>query len=175
MEKKWYVIQTQSGQENKVKANLERRLNSMTLKNQVFRILIPHQEVTTIKSGKKKTVSKMFFPGYIFIEMDLTDKLWYVIKNTPGVSDFISSMLKPTPLSTTEINKLLEQDQQKETIVSKTTFSKNDNVKIITGPFAGFSGVIDKIDEEKLKLIILVTIFGRSTPVEINMEGVEAI
>lgn len=173
--KKWYVIHTYAGQENKVKANLERRLKSMNIENQIFRIVIPQQQIATLKGKEKKVFTKLYFSGYIFIEMNLTNESWEVVRNTPGVTGFVGKIAKPTPLSEEEVANILGQIEKQQTqVVHKIIFNKGDNVKIIQGPFVGFSGVVEEVDEERFKLKVMLTIFGRDTPVEISIEEVEA-
>jgi transcriptional antiterminator NusG len=174
MARQWYIIHTYAGKEEMVKKNLEKRLKSLGMEDKIFRILIPHQKVSEIKDGKKVVFSKMYFPGYLFIEMELTDYSWHVVRNTPGISGFISSLSKPVPLSQEEVKRILAQAKEKKR-KPKVALEVGDNVKVIRGPFIGFSGIIDEINEEKAKLKILVTIFGRSTPVEIGVDDVEKV
>ncbi|MFH1612722.1 MAG: transcription termination/antitermination protein NusG [bacterium] len=168
----WYVLHTYSGQEEKVKKSLEHKFKTMHLEEKLQQILIPKQEITEIKKGEKKISSRMYFPGYLFIEMELTDDSWYAVRNTQGISGFISTHSKPTPLTEIEVKKIMLQVEEKKKKF-KIVLEKGNSVKIISGPFVGFTGIIDEINEEKFKLKVLVTIFGRSTPIEIDTDQVE--
>jgi len=176
MAKCWYVIHTLTGQEEKVKANLQNRLSLSKMKEQVSQVLIPTEVVSEVKSGKKKISERKFFPGYILVEMELTDESWYLVKNTPGVTGFISSGSKPTPLQESEINNILKQtEEKKEKPIPKVTFDKGESVRIIEGPFTNFNGNIDELNPAKGKLKVSVMIFGRSTPVELEYWQVERL
>jgi len=176
MAKYWYVVHTLTGQEEKVKANLLSRLALSNLKDQISQVLIPTEVVSEVKSGKKKISERKFFPGYILVEMDLTDESWYLVKNTPGITGFISSGSKPTPLLEDEVNNILKQsEEKKEKPMPKVTFEQGENVRIIEGPFTNFNGTIDETNPEKGKLKVSVMIFGRSTPVELEYWQVERL
>jgi len=177
MEKRWYVVHTYSGYENKVKANLEMRVESMKMTDKIFRVMVPQEEETEIKDGKKKTVMKKKFPGYVLVEMIMTDDSWYVVRNTPGVTGFIGSYgggSKPTPLLPEEVAVLLKQMGVEEPRI-KIDFQLHENVKVKEGPFANFIGTIEEIQEEKQKLKVRVDMFGRETPLELDFGKVEKL
>ncbi len=177
MEKRWYVIHTYAGYENKVKTNLEMRVDSMKMSDKIFRVLVPQSEETEMKDGKKKTVMKKKFPGYVLVEMIMTDDSWYVVRNTPGVTGFIGSYgggSKPTPLQPEEVDALLRQMGVEEPTV-KVDFKLKENVKVKEGPFANFIGTIEEISAEKQKLKVHVNMFGRETPVELDFSSVEKV
>lgn len=175
MEKNWYVVHTYSGYENKVKTNLEKRVESMAMTDKIFRILVPVDEETEIKNGKRKTVNKKVFPGYVLAEMAMTDDSWYVVRNTPGVTGFVGSTgagSKPTPLLPDEIDSILKHMGLKEKKV-EVDLKIKDKVKVREGPFADFVGTIEEIQPEKQKLKVHVNMFGRETPVELEFEQIE--
>ncbi|WP_027726416.1 transcription termination/antitermination protein NusG [Tuberibacillus calidus] len=177
MEKNWYVVHTYSGYENKVKANLEKRVESMGMSDKIFRILVPMEEETEIKNGQKKTAMKKVFPGYVLAEMIMTDDSWYVVRNTPGVTGFVGSSgggSKPTPLLPEEVDAILKkmgiQDKKVE-----VDFALKEQVRVKEGPFADFVGTIEEIDKEKGKVKVHVNMFGRETPVELDFDQVERV
>ena len=176
MAKAWYVIHTYSGFENKVKTSIEQRLHHLGMEDSVSQILIPAQDVYEHKRGQKHITSRKFFPGYILAEMEMTDETWYIIKNTPKVTGFVGAGAKPTPMSEKEVEVILEQMRIG---VSKpkpeVLFDKGERIKIIDGPFTSFTGQVDEVNEDREKLRILVSIFGRSTPVELEFHQVEKI
>ncbi len=177
MEKNWYVVHTYSGYENKVKANLEKRVESMNMADKIYRVLVPMEETTETKNGKKKIVMKKVFPGYVLVEMVMTDDSWYVVRNTPGVTGFVGSSgsgSKPTPLQSEEIKKLLKKMGVEVARVT-INFSLKENVRVTDGPFADFVGSVEEINQEKAKLKVLVSMFGRETPVELDYTQVEKI
>jgi transcription termination/antitermination protein NusG len=174
MEKNWYVIHTYSGYENKVKANLERRVESMGMEDKIFRILVPTEEELEIRDGKRKITKKKIFPGYVIVEMILTDDSWYVVRNTPGVTGFVGSGSKPIPLQEKEAKLILHQmgiDEPK----TKIDFEVGETIKVIRGPFENFSGMIEDINAEKGKIKVMVSMFGRETPVELDYHQVEKL
>lgn len=178
MEKNWYVVHTYSGYENKVKTNLEKRVESMGMTDKIFRILVPVEEETEIKNGQKKSAVKKVFPGYVLAEMVMTDDSWYVVRNTPGVTGFVGSTgagSKPTPLLPDEIDRILSQMGMKERKKVDVFFDLKDQVKVKEGPFADFVGLIEEIDAEKQKLKVHVNMFGRETPVELEFDQVEKV
>ena len=176
MAKKWYVLHTQTGYEDKVKMNLESRLAESALKDSVAQIMIPTEKVSEIKDGKKKISLRKFFPGYIFIEMDLSDEIWYFVKSTPGVSGFIGSGMKPMPLHDHEIQNILKQaEERKEKPTPRIVFETGEAVRVIEGPFTNFNGTVEEINPNKGKLKVMVSIFGRLTPVELEYWQVEKI
>lgn len=175
MEKNWYVVHTYSGYENKVKTNLEKRVESMEMTDKIFRILVPVEEETEIKNGKRKTVEKKVFPGYVLAEMVMTDNSWYVVRNTPGVTGFVGSTgggTKPTPILPEEIDNVLKQMGYKEKKVD-VDLQVKDNVRVVEGPFTEFVGTVEEIDPEKEKLKVHVNMFGRETPVELDFGQIE--
>lgn len=177
MEKRWYVVHTYSGYENKVKTNLEKRVESMGMGDKIFRVLVPMEEEIETKDGKKKSVMKKVFPGYVLVEMVMTDDSWYVVRNTPGVTGFVGSSgagSKPTPLLEEEARAILKQMGMEEAR-PKVDFIIKESVKVIDGPFQNFIGYIDEINAEKQKLKVYVNMFGRETPVELDFTQVEKI
>ena len=164
---RWYVVHTYSGHENKVATTLKQRIETMKLEDKIFEIIVPTRNIVTVKHGKKEEQKEKIFPGYILIKMVLDDLSWFAVRTTQGVTAFVGAGDKPTPISESEvaaIMKFMEMEAPKY----KTTFSVSEAVKITDGPFADFLGTIDSIDEEKGKLKVLVSIFGRETPVELD-------
>ncbi|MFC4620229.1 transcription termination/antitermination protein NusG [Camelliibacillus cellulosilyticus] len=177
MDKNWYVVHTYSGYENKVKANLEKRVESMGMSDKIFRILVPMEEETEIKNGQKKTAMKKVFPGYVLTEMIMTDDSWYVVRNTPGVTGFVGSTgagSKPTPLLPDEVDAILRKMGIKEK-KTEVDFELKEQVKVTDGPFSDFVGTIESIDPEKGKVKVHVNMFGRETPVELDFEQIEKV
>lgn len=177
MEKNWYVVHTYSGYENKVKANLEKRVESMSMEDKIFRVLVPVEEITETKNGKTKTVTKKIFPGYVIVEIIMTDDSWYVVRNTPGVTGFVGSAgagSKPTALLPEEVESILRQMGVEEPRAG-IEFELKESVKVKEGPFANFVGTIEDISAEKRKLKVHVNMFGRETPVELEFSQVEKI
>lgn len=177
MEKKWYVIHTYSGYENKVKMNLEKRVETMGMEDKIFRVIVPEDEETEIKDGKKKVSKKKFFPGYVLAEMIMTDDSWYVVRNTPGVTGFVGSSgqgTKPTPLLPHEVDELLRRIGMTETTVH-VDFEIEENVRVTDGPFSKFTGTIKHIDLDKQKVKVNVNMFGRETPVELDFTQIEKL
>ncbi len=176
MAKKWYVVHTQTGQEEKVKAGLESMIRAKSLGDKVNNILVPTEKVSEVKEGKRRILHRKFFPGYVLIEMELDEETWYLIKSTPGVSSFIGSGKKPLPLKESEIKVIIQQaKEKKEKPQPRILFEKNEAVRIKEGPFTNFSGVIEGVNPDKQKLKVMVSIFGRSTPVELEYWQVEKI
>jgi transcriptional antiterminator NusG len=175
-DKKWYIIHTYSGFERRVAESLMNRLQIAGIENAVGQILIPTEDLVEIKSGKKVVTSKIVYPGYVLIELEMTDELWHLIRSIPRVTGFISSGGKPTPLTEDEINSLMSSLMASaEKPKPRFRFEKGETVKIIDGPFSNFVGVVDDINNEKSTLKVSVTIFGRQTPVELNFLQVEKI
>jgi transcriptional antiterminator NusG len=172
--KSWYVIHTYSGYENKVKANLEHRIESMGVEDQIFQVLVPMEEEIEIKNGQRQTVNKKVFPGYVLVEMVMSDDSWYVVRNTPGVTSFVGSGNRPTPLDESEVKKILKQ-MGVETPKFKVQFTKGQSVRVNDGPFAEFIGTVDEVNPEKNKVKVLVSIFGRETPVELDFLQIEKL
>lgn len=173
-EKKWYVVHTYSGYENKVKANLEKRVESMAMEDKIFRVLVPMEEELEIKDGKKKITKKKVFPGYVLVEMIMSDDSWYVVRNTPGVTGFVGSGTKPISLQPSEVRGILRQMGMDETR-AKVNFEVGQHVKVVAGPFSGFVGAVDDIHIEKGKLKVMVSMFGRETGVELDFTQVEEL
>lgn len=174
MEKEWYIVHTYSGYENKVKANLERRIESMEMQDLIFRIEVPVEDDIEIKNGKKKIVKRKLYPGYVLVEMVMTDDSWYVVRNTPGVTGFIGSVNKPIPLTSEEVQAILgRQSLSAEQRVLLIDLTVGDKVRITAGAFTDREGRIDEIDLENEKVIVSVNMFGRPTPVEVGIAEVE--
>jgi transcriptional antiterminator NusG len=175
-DQKWYVVHTQTGVEARVKANLESRAESEGMKDLIQQILIPTEKVSEVKEGKKRISERKFFPGYILIQMDMTDDSWYLVKNTPGITGFVGSGKRPIPLGEEDIRKILTQQEEKTTKPKpKVEFTVGENVRVKEGAFANFNGVIDEVNPNRGKLRVMVAIFGRSTPVELEYWQVEKI
>ena len=175
--RKWYVIHTYSGYENKVKANLERRIHSMNMTDKIFRVLVPMEDEVEFKDGKRRITPKKVFPGYVLVEMEMDDASWYVVRNTSGVTGFVGSPgsgEKPIPLQDKEVKTILKQ-MGIETPKLKIDFSKGDRVKVTSGPFFDFTGIVDEIQPEKEKVRALISIFGRETPVELEFYQIEKV
>lgn len=171
-EKRWYVIHTYSGYENKVSANLERKVHSLGMENEIFRIVIPMENEVEIKDGKKRSVQRKVFPGYVLVEMIVNDRSWYAVRNTPGVTGFVGSGTKPIPLTDEEVRQIMRSmgvDEGRP----KIDFQLQQLVRLKTGPFADCVGKVAEINEERGKLKVLVDMFGRETPVEIDFTQVE--
>jgi len=171
----WYVIHSYSGYENKVKVNLETRIKSMHMEDRIFEVHIPMEDVVEIKNGKKVTVPKKVFPGYILVRMILDDDSWYGVRNTPGVTGFVGGSSKPTPLSRREVERFLgfQKEEEKPKPRFKPEWEVGEVVRVISGPFADFNGKIEGIDLDQSKVTVLVNIFGRDTPVELGFEDIQ--
>ncbi len=163
----WYVIHTYSGYENKVKTNLEHRVDSMGAQESIFQVVIPTEDEIEIRDGQRRTVQRKVFPGYVLVQMNLTDHSWHVVRNTPGVTGFVGSGSKPTPLMDQEVKQILKA-MRREAPKVKVSFSRGEKVKVVDGPFTDFIGVVDDINTEKGKVRVLVSFFGRETPVELD-------
>jgi transcription termination/antitermination protein NusG len=177
MEKNWYVVHTYSGYENKVKTNLEKRVHSMEMQDKIFRVLVPMEEEIEHKEGKKKTVMRKVFPGYVLVEMVMTDDSWYVVRNTPGVTGFVGSSgsgSKPTPLMPDEVQAILYQMGLAEANPT-VDIQINDQVKVKDGLFTDTIGTVEEIDLNRSKLKVLVDMFGRETPLELDFSQVEKV
>jgi transcriptional antiterminator NusG len=172
--KKWYIIHTYSGFEHKVQESLRTRSEAFGFADKIGQILIPTEEVVELRNGKKVTSKRLVYPGYVLVEMEMNDALWHEIKNTPRVTGFVGGGNSPVPLSADEVNSILyRQASSAERPRPKMTFEKNDSVRIIDGPFANFSGKVDEVNTERGTLRVMVTIFGRATPVELEFLQVE--
>ena len=174
--KKWYIIHTYSGFENKVQESLRTRADAFGFADKIGQILIPTEEVVELRNGKKVTSKRLVYPGYVLVEMEMNDALWHEVKNTPRVTGFVGGGNAPVPLSADEVNSILyRQASSAERPRPKMTFEKNDSVRIIDGPFANFSGKVDEVNPERGTLRVMVTIFGRATPVELEFLQVEKV
>ena len=181
---KWYIVHAYSGFERKVKESLESRIQAYNLQEKIGRVIIPTEAVTEVRGGKKYTVDRMFYPGYVLVEMDLTgfraggdgDQVWHLVKNTPRVTGFVGTGNDPTPLSDDEVNQIVYKVHTgRETPKLRVKFEKNEAVRITDGPFANFTGVVDEINDDRETLKVMVTIFGRATPVELEFGQVEKV
>jgi transcription termination/antitermination protein NusG len=172
----WYVVHTYAGYENKVKSNLESRISSMNMEDRIFEVVIPLEDVVELKSGKRQVVSRKVFPGYLMVRMELDDDSWYVVRNTPGVTGFVGLGARPTPLSRREVENILAVKVEGAGAPKKTRprleYEVGESVRVREGPFADFSGTIAEINEDQLRLKVLVNIFGRETPVEFEFAQV---
>lgn len=173
---KWYIIHTYSGFERKVKESLDSRVQAFGLTEKIGRVIIPTETVTTVRGGKKYTSEQMFYPGYVLVEMDLDDNVWHVVKATPRVTGFLGGGQNPAPLTEEEVNQIINRSAAaKDRPRLKVKFEKNESVRITEGPFANFNGVVDEVNEDRETLKVMVTIFGRSTPVELQFGQVEKV
>lgn len=165
----WYIIHTYSRFENKVKESLQSRVEALGLDHQVGEILIPTEDVVEMRNGKKVTVKRLLYPGYVLVQLALDDNLWHAVKNTPRVTGFVSGGKVPTPLTADEVNQILHRQQSsKERPRPRMEFARNDRVNIVDGPFTGFSGTVEEVNADRSTLKVMVTIFGRGTPVELE-------
>ena len=175
---RWYVVHTYAGYENKVKQNLASRVRSMAVEDRIFEVVIPMEDVIEFKNGRKVVVQKKVFPGYLLVRMGLDDDAWYVVRNTPGVTGFVGSGAKPTPLSRREVEDILGTGVSEigapveKKVRPRLEYEVGEQVRVVTGPFADFNGVISEIDVDRSKLKVLVNIFGRETPVELEFGDV---
>jgi len=177
MEKNWYVVHTYSGYENKVKANLEKRVESMGMADKIFRVVVPEEEETEIKNGKTKVVKRKVFPGYVLVEIVMTDDSWYVVRNTPDVTGFVGSAgsgSKPTPLLPEEVTVLLKRMGVEEKRID-VDYEIGETVRVKEGPFANFTGSVEEMDKDRSKLKVLVNMFGRDTPVELDFTQIDKL
>jgi transcriptional antiterminator NusG len=173
---KWYIIHSYSGFERKVRESLESRVQAFGLQDKIGRVLIPTESVTEVRGGKKYTSERMFYPGYVLVEMDMDDHVWHVVKSTPRVTGFVGTGQQPTPLSEEEVQNIVYRvGESKDKPKLKVKFEKNESVRITEGPFASFTGVVDEVNEDRETLKVMVTIFGRSTPVELEFGQVEKV
>jgi transcription termination/antitermination protein NusG len=172
MGKKWYVVHTYSGFEEKVKLSIEEKVETQGLKDKIEKILIPTERVIELRAGKKKESDKKFYPGYILVELDLDDETWHLIKNTPRVTGFVGGK-KPVPIPEEEVDIIMQQVEKGPLPQVKTQFQKGESVRIIDGPFSNFNGFVEDVDVDHGRLRVMVSIFGRQTPVELNFFQVE--
>jgi transcription termination/antitermination protein NusG len=174
--KKWFIIHTYSGFEQKVAESLRTRAEAFGFSDKIGQVLIPTEEVVELRNGKKVTSKRLVYPGYVLVEMEMNDELWHAVKNTPRVTGFVGGGNSPVPLSADEVNSILYRQQTSaERPRPKMTFEKNDSVRIVDGPFANFSGKVDEVNPERGTLRVMVTIFGRATPVELEFLQVEKV
>lgn len=175
-ERRWYAIHTYSGYENKVKSHLEARIASMNMRDKIFRVIVPMEEEVEIKQGQRRTVQRKVFPGYVLVEMIMSDEAWYVVRNTPGVTSFVGSGTRPVPLQEHEIKTILKQvNKEAEKPKAKITFTKGQSVRVIDGPFTEFIGTVSDINMDRNKVTVLVSFFGRETPVILDFLQIEKI
>ncbi|MFH1651764.1 MAG: transcription termination/antitermination protein NusG [Chloroflexota bacterium] len=172
--KKWYVIHTYSGYEERVKKNLEQRVKFMDSSNEILQIVIPTEDEVEVRSGRRRTVTKKILPGYVLVEMNMTDNSWSVVRNTPGVTGFVGGGGKPTPLPQAEVSEILKQ-MAADTPKVKVGYRKGQSVRVIDGPFIDFVGLVDEINQEKGKLKVLLSLFGQETPVELDFLQVDKL
>lgn len=172
--KHWYVIHTYSGYENKVKANLEKKVHSLGMENEIFRVLVPVEDEVEVKDGKKKIAKRKVFPGYVLVEMIVNDHSWYVVRNTPGVTGFVGSGTKPIPLKEGEVRSILKSMGLEEA-KKKVQFQVNELVRIISGAFENWTGAVMEINPDRGKLKVYVNMFGREIPAEVDFDQVEKI
>lgn len=171
-DRQWYVIHCYSGYENKVRKNLEQRIETMNMKSKIFDVVIPTQEEIEVRDGKRKTVERHVFPGYVLVNMILEEESWYVVRNTPGVTGFVGMGEEPTPLRPEEVAHILRR-MEDEAPTYKVTYHSGDRVRIVDGPFNDFRGTVAEIDMERSKIRVMVNFFGRETPVELDFLQVE--
>ncbi len=171
-ERAWYVVHCYSGYENKVRHNLEQRIDTMGMKDKIFDVIIPTQEEIEVKDGKRRTVERHVFPGYVLVNMIMTEESWYVVRNTPGVTGFVGMGNSPTPLRPDEVAQILRKMEAEAPRV-KVTFKVGERVRIVDGPFNDFRGTVSEIDMERSKVRVMVNFFGRETPVELDFLQVE--
>jgi transcriptional antiterminator NusG len=176
MAKQWFVLRVASGQEDRVRRGLEARVKAKGIEERVPRILVPTETVTEIKGGRKRTQKRKIYPGYVIVEMEMDEPTWFLIRETPGVGDFIGAHGRPEPMSQEEVDKLLGQvEKETERPRLKIEFSKGDAVKIKEGPFENYDGVIDEVDPKKGSVRVIITVFNRPTSVELGYWQVDAI
>ena len=171
-EKQWYVIHCYSGYENKVRHAIEQRIETMGMQDKIFDVVVPTEEEIEVKEGKRKTIERRVFPGYILVQMKMDEDSWYVVRNTPGVTGFVGMGNEPTPLRPEEVNQIMRRMEQPAPTI-KVTFKPGQRVRIIDGPFNDFMGTVGDIDMEKAKVRVMVSFFGRETPVELDFLQVE--
>jgi transcriptional antiterminator NusG len=172
---RWYVVNTYSGHENKVKQNLEHRVVSLNQKRNVRQVVVPTESVTEMKDNQKITVEKRTMPGYVLVNMELNEDSWGLVKGTPGVTGFVGASNEPVPLTQAEVDRLLHRDIVIKDRIKKASFAIGESVKVVSGPLSDFSGEISEINEDAARLKVLVSIFGRETPVEVGFDQVKKI
>ena len=173
---RWYVIHTYSGFENKVKQSIEQQVAAKGLRDAISQVMIPIETVVELKKGKKREASRKFFPGYVLVRMDMTDDLWYLIKNTPKVTGFVGPGVRPTPIPEEQVKAIIQQVEiGAERPKHKILFTRGESVRVIDGPFSNFTGVVDEVKPDKGRLKVMVSIFGRPTPVDLEFLQVERV
>jgi transcriptional antiterminator NusG len=173
-DRRWYIVHTYSGFEERVKRNLEQRVKYMDAENKIFRIVIPTEDEIEIRSGQRRTVTRKIFPGYVLVEMKLDDESWHVVRNTPGITGFVGGGNKPTPLAEDEVKTILRQMEEGAPQV-KVGFKKGESVRVVDGPFTDFIGTVDEINVAKGKVKVMLSLFGRETSVELDFLQVERL
>jgi transcriptional antiterminator NusG len=173
-DRRWYIVHTYSGFEERVKRNLEQRVKYMDAENKIFRIVIPTEDEIEIRSGQRRTVTRKIFPGYVLVEMKLDDESWHVVRNTPGITGFVGGGNKPTPLAEDEVKSILRQMEEGAPQV-KVGFKKGESVRVVDGPFTDFIGTVDEINVGKGKVKVMLSLFGRETSVELDFLQVERL
>ena len=178
-ESRWFVVHTYSGYESRVKTNLEHRIDTMDVGDKIFQVVVPTEEEIEIRDGQRRTVAKKMFPGYILVEMVMDDESWYVVRNTPGVTGIVSSQddkgkIEPVALDEIEVKSILKQ-MEAEAPKVKVGFDRGQSIRITDGPFVDFIGIVDEINEEKGKVKVMVSFFGRETPVELDFLQIERL
>jgi transcriptional antiterminator NusG len=175
-QKQWYIVHTYSGFEKKVSESLRQRVQAYGVQDDIGDILIPTEDVVEMRGGRKVVTTKRFFPGYLLVEMAMSDNVWHIVRNTPKVTGFVGAGSKPTPLTREEVEQIVQQvTESAEKPKPKYSFEKGDQVRINEGPFSSFNGVVDEVNSDKSTLKVMVTIFGRSTPVELDFLQVEKL
>jgi transcriptional antiterminator NusG len=173
-DKRWYIVHTYSGYEERVKRNLEQRVKFMDAENKIFDVVIPTEDEIEIRSGQRRTITKKIFPGYVLVEMNMDDESWHVVRNTPGITGFVGGGNKPTPLAENEVKAILKQMEDGAPQV-KVGFRKGESVRVVDGPFTDFIGTVDEINMGKGKVKVLLSLFGRETSVELDFLQVERL
>lgn len=175
-QKQWYVVHTYSGYEQKAKQALEKRIKQQKMEERFGEVMVPQESVVEVKKGVKKTTNRQFFPGYILVNMELDDKTWHLVKGTPRVTGFVGGSMNPPTVPAEEVDRITEQIEEGTLKPKpKVSFDKGENVRVISGPFATFFGIVDEVNEEKGRLRVMVSIFGRSTPIELDFIQVEKV
>ena len=170
---KWYVVHTYSGYENKVKANLERRIESLNMTEKIFKVLVPTEEEVEFKDGKRKSIQRKIYPGYVLVQMIMTDDSWYVVRNTSGVTGFVGPGVKPIPLPDEEIKVILRRMGMEAPLKVNIDLGVGQTIRVVHGPFKDFHGVIEEVDADREKMRVLISFLGRETPVELDFSQVE--
>ena len=174
--KRWYIVHTLSGAEEKTKANLESKIKTFNMLDLIDKVVIPKEQITEVRLGKRRVLERKFLPGYILVHMEMNDDVWLFVKKTPGIASFIGPGRKPTPIHENEVDKILKKaEESRSKPAPKVTFEKGESVRVIEGPFVNFTGVVEEINIEKGKLRVSVSIFGRTTPVELEFWQVEQV